>query len=336
MVASFCLLASLAAALAAAPLPALVAEDPSLTLESRVELPGVGGRIDHMAWDAKRRRLCLAAMGNGSVELVEFDEATPPAARVVKGLRLLAEPQGVAWLEERDELVFTTGGDGHLRVHDPVTLAERADLRAGGEADNVRFDAKSGLVWIGCDEGLVAVDVAKRAKVATVKLAGHAESFQLEPDGARLFVNVPDAGHVAVVDRVERKVVATWPVAAARAHYPMAIDAAAGRLLLGCRSPAKLLALSLKDGALLQELSIGGDADDLFVDEKRGRVYVACGAGEITVLARAADGTLAPETTIPSAPGARTALLVPDVARLFVAAPARDGKPAAVLVYAAR
>jgi len=312
---------------------------PPLAEVARVELTGVGGRIDHLAWDAKHRRLWVAAMGNGSVEIVEWSEAsaaTPPTGRVIKSLRLLAEPQGVAWLEARDEVAFTTGGDGHLHVFDAGTLAPLADLRVGGEADNVRFDAKAGVVWVGCDEGLVAVDVAARKKVATVKLAGHAESFQLEPDGARIFVNVPDAQQVAVVDRVERKVVATWPIAAARSNFPMAVDAAAGRVLVGCRSPAKLLALDAASGALKQELPIGSDVDDLFVDAAHSRVYAACGAGEITVLSRDATGTLAASTSIATVPGARTALFVPDAALLFLAAPARDGKPATIVACAAR
>ncbi len=311
-------------------------ESAELVSVARVELPGVSGRIDHLAWDAKRRHLAVAALANGSVEVIEWGSSEPLVGRRVGTIPKLDEPQGIIYLPAREELLFTTGGDGLLHVHDAATLVEKKRLAVGGDADNVRVDEGGELLWIGTEEGLAVVDVAKQERVAVVALAGHAESLQLDPDGTRVYVNVPDARHVAVVDRKQRKVIATWPVTSAARNYPMALDAAAGRVLIGCREPARLLALDAASGALLQELPIGGDPDDLFVDAARHRVYVACGEGVVTLLERGAKGELAPSASIATAAGARTALFVPELALLFVAAPARDGKPAAILAYAAR
>lgn len=318
----------------------LAVDDARLAAVARVELPSVAGRIDHLAWDAKHRRLAVAALGNGSVEIVEWkgggSTGEPLAGRVVARLEQLEEPQGIVFLAERDELLFTTGGDGLLHVVDAATLAEKKRIAVGGDADNVRFDAKAGLAWVGIEEGIAVVDVAKQERVAVVKLAGHAESLQLEPDGSRLFVNVPSARQVAVVDRAQRTVIATWPIAAAARNYPMALDPAAQCVLIGCREPARLLSLDLASGAVQQELAIGGDCDDLFVDVARGRVDVVCGEGVVTTLTRAATGELTSVGSVATAPGARTGLLVPELALLFVAVPARDGKPAAILAYATR
>jgi hypothetical protein len=82
-------------------------------------------------------------------------------------------------------------------------------------------------------------------------------------------------------------------------------------------------------------LSLCGDADDVFFDDRRQRIYVSCGAGEVAVFERSAAGweQIAPVRT---AGGARTALFVPELDRLFVAKRAGLlGSEAAILVYQA-
>jgi hypothetical protein len=75
------------------------------------------------------------------------------------------------------------------------------------------------------------------------------------------------------------------------------------------------------------------DADDLFFDDKRRRIYISCGSGAIEVFEQAGD-KYAPSAQIETRPGARTSLFVPALDRLFVAAPAGSrGQGAALLVY---
>src|SRR5438270_138810 len=77
---------------------------------------------------------------------------------------------------------------------------------------------------------------------------GHPESFQLEKNGNRIFVNVPTAGQIAVVDRVKREVIAKWPLVGAQSNFPMAIDEDHHRLFVGCRKPAKFLVYDTETG----------------------------------------------------------------------------------------
>lgn len=86
-------------------------------------------------------------------------------------------------------------------------------------------------------------------------------------------------------------------------------------------------------GALKQRLSLCGDADDVFFDDRRQRMYVSCGAGEIAVFERSAAGW-ASIASVRTAGGARTALFVPELDQLFVAERAtRLGSEAAIRVY---
>ena len=45
---------------------------PLLSLDGSIALPGVAGRIDHLAYDPHGRRLFVAELGNGTVEAIDL------------------------------------------------------------------------------------------------------------------------------------------------------------------------------------------------------------------------------------------------------------------------
>jgi hypothetical protein len=50
------------------------------------------------------------------------------------------------------------------------------------------------------------------------------------------------------------------------------------------RSPPRLVLLNASSGAVVQSTETCGDADDVFFDERRRRIYVSCGSGNVAVL----------------------------------------------------
>ena len=75
-----------------------------------------------------------------------------------------------------------------------------------------------------------------------------------------------------------------------------------------------------------------GDADDVFHDARRDRLYVTCGDGVVEIL-QATGGGFERVARVPTVSGARTGLFVPELDRLYVAVRARGGEPAAVWVF---
>ena len=117
--------------------------------------------------------------------------------------------------------------------------------------------------WVGYGEGgLSAIDPANGKLLANVKLDAHPESFQLETEGKRIFVNVPGASRVAVVDRETATVITTFALTEASANFRMALDEADHRLFIGCRRPPKLLVFDIDTGRTVAALNIVGDTDD--------------------------------------------------------------------------
>jgi hypothetical protein len=298
---------------------------PPLALERTIPLPGVSGRIDHLALDAKHQRLFVAELGAGSVEAIAL--ASGKSLGRITGLR---EPQGLGYLPASDEIVVATGGDGMLRFYRASGLVLTASIKLGEDADNVRVDSQTGRVVVGYGEALAVVDPAARKVVRRVPLPAHPEAFQLQGD--RVFVNLPNAGTVAVVDIAAGREAARWPNTGPQFNFPMAIDGAARRIAVVYRLPARLTLFDVGAGWVDQTLDTCGDSDDVYFDLARGRIYVTCGAGAVDVFAKGPSGYVHQER-IPTRSGARTGLYSPQLDRLYVAARAGSGEPAAILIY---
>ena len=308
------------------------APPPPLELVQTIALPNVKGRIDHFALDAKRKRLFVAALGNGSIEIVDLDKGE--RAKSIAGLD---EPQGVAYLPETDRLVVACGGDGTVRFYDGEKYEATAKIDLGADADNVRYDPATQRVYVGFGDGAVGVISAKKtASVGQADVGVHPEAFEIEKAGRRIFVNAQNAAEVAVVDRFEMTVKARWPLGGARANFPMALDEAAKRLYVGCRAPASVVMLSTDDGKVVSKTECSSDPDDVFVDANRNRVYVSCGAGTVDVFDRTDADHMKLLAKVETRHGARTALFDAASDRLYVAVPVGGDKAAEIRVFAPR
>jgi DNA-binding beta-propeller fold protein YncE len=265
------------------------------------------------------------------VEVVDVKNGTH-----LKSLPGFREPQGIASVLDAQLLAVANGqGDG-------VQLINASDYRLvksialGDDSDNVRYDTAAKRLYVGYSDGaLAAINPADGKVLGNAKLAGHPESFQLERTGPRIFVNVPTAEHIAVVDRNAMTITARWPVSAAKSNFPMALDESNHRLFVGCRKPAKVLVYDTTTGKEIGAFDIVGDTDDMFYDSQRKRLYVAGGEGFIDVLDASAPA-LTRVARVNTAAGARTALFAPEQGELYLAVPHRGSQRAEIRVYGVR
>jgi DNA-binding beta-propeller fold protein YncE len=305
------------------------AEATSLKLLNTIPLPDVKGRIDHLAIDAKGKRLFVAALGNNTVEVLDLNAGTK--RRSITGC---SKPQGLVYLPKPNLLCVANGGDGRVRIYDGASFNPIVTVGGLEDADNLRYDPKLDRVYVGYgDGGIGVVNPATGVLTVRIPLKGHPESFQIEQDGNYLLANVPDAQQIAVIDRQLRTVVEAWPLKDFRANFPMALDEGDHRVFVGCRNPARFVVLDAKDGSKIADLSLSGDTDDLFYDGARRRIYASCGEGFIDVIEqRNVDDYKALEK-ITTAPGARTCLFSLDLNHLYLAVPRLGERPAEIRVF---
>jgi glutamine cyclotransferase len=308
---------------------AICAQGIALKLRQTVPLPGVEGRIDHFAFDAAAGRLFVCALGNNSVEVVDLRRGER-----IHSITGLGSPQGVAFVPELNRLLVANDESGLCKIFDAKSFQQVSQFSLKDDADNVRYDAVSKKIYVGFGNGGIAIVNAVDSKqIGSIKLSAHPEAFEVERNGKRIFVNVPNSRHVAVIDRDKGEVVATWKTDLAFANFPMALDEANHRLFVACRLPSKLVVLNTDSGDVVAKIDISGDPDEVFYDGKRHRIYVVCGAGKIDIIEQTDPNTYKPFAKVDTADGARTGLFIPERDTLFVAVPHHGSQNAEIRAY---
>lgn len=299
-----------------------------LRLETTIPLPDVHGRIDHMSIDVKKQRLFVAALGNNSLEVIDLKEN-----KRVQTVRGLAEPQGTAYLPASNRVFVANRKDGSVRAFDASAWKMLQSLSYGDDADNLRVDPSSGHLWVGYGDGALGEFDQSGTKLADIKLGAHPESFQLERNGTRIFVNLPQSRKIAVVDRKTQSVLESWGTGGLLSNYPMALDDRDHRLFVVTRLPARLIVLDTQDGKHIAALPTIGDCDDVFYDEPRRRIYAIGGEGRIAVYQQRDADHYEELGRINTFSGARTGFFSPELDRLYVAVRERGSQSAEIRVY---
>jgi WD40 repeat protein len=301
-----------------------------LKLEKTIQLLDVQGRIDHMSIDVKGQRLFVSALGNNTVEVIDLKAGK--RANTISGLK---EPQGVLFVANNGRLFVASSKDGTVKMFDGTSLKLLKTIEYDDDADNLRFDSNRQRVYVGSGDGALAELDTDGNKIAETKLDVHPESFQLENNSPRIYVNLPKSRKIAVLDREKGTVLTTWGTGMSFNNYPMALDEQNHRLFVVTRLPARLLVMDTSSGIIVQTLSAVGDCDDVFYDQSRKRIYASGGEGAISVFEQRDADHYKEVARIATVKGARTSFFSPDLGRLYLAVRRQGSSPAMIQVFEA-
>jgi hypothetical protein len=300
-----------------------------LKLTGTIPMPDIKGRIDHMDVNLRDGLVYISALGNNTLEVVDLANG-----KLVHSISGLDEPQGVGYIPQTKEIMVANGGNGDCYFYNARTYEKLATVHLGSDADDVRVDSAARKIYVGYGSGGIAViDILTHRQVADIRLPAHPESFQSDGNLSLLFVNLPDAHQVGVVDLKIAQLIGKWQIDAASANFPMAVDTVRHRVFVGYRHPARLLVYDGRAGTKLISEDMTGDADDLYYDAASGKLFVSGGAGAISIFQDQSGGALKQVANIPTRSGARTSLWIPSLKKFVVAARAAAGQPAGLLVY---
>jgi DNA-binding beta-propeller fold protein YncE len=304
-----------------------------LVLSGSVPMDNVKGRIDHFA--SGKGRVFISALGNNTVEVINLFGGI--VEHTITGV---PNPQGLAFSPDANKL-FVASAQGKLYIYDGDSFDLITTLDFDGGADNLRYDAATKRVYVGCGDdekngAIAAVDAMTNQRLEEYKIGGEPESFQLENSGPNIYVNIPDLKQIAVINR-ETKKITRWPLTGLRKNFPMALDEADHRLFIGIREPARLAVFDTTSGHLIAALPSAEDTDDLYYDSEHERVYVPGGEGVIYVFQMHDPDHYRLLAKIPTVLGARTAGYFgrqkKGTHRFFLAVPARGGHSAEMRIY---
>ena len=306
---------------------------PPLVLTATVPLEGVKGRFDHFA--SGKGKVFLSALGNNSVEIIDIFQGV--RAHEITGV---PNPQGVAFSPEANKL-FVASEKGKVYIYDGDSYKLQTTLDFDGGADNLRYDAATKRVYVGCGDdeknaAIAAIDAMTSKRTDEVyKLGGEPESFQLEKSGPNIYVNVPDLKQILAINRTTKEI-ARWPVTSQQ-NFPMALDEADHRVIVGTREPATVSVFDTTTGKMVASLPTVQDTDDLYFSAEKKRVFVPGREGAIWVYQQNDPDHYTLISKVPTVVGAGTAGYFgrqgKGFDRFYLAVPAGANSNAEVRIY---
>jgi len=303
-----------------------------LVLTEAIPLEGIKGRFDHFGTSG--RKLFVSALGNNTVEVIDVSGRT--LDHTITGV---PNPQGVVYAPEVNKL-FVGSSKGKLYIYDGTSFELLMAIDFHGDVDNLRYDAANKRVYVGYGDeetaAIGAVDATTNKRTEEeYKLSAHPESFQLETSGPNIYVNLPDLKQIAVINR-NTHVIARWPLTLEH-NFPMALDEADHRLFVGTHEPARMAVFDTTSGRMIAALPSVQDADDLYYDAGRKRIYMAGGEGFIYTFEQKDADHYQLLAKVPTTLGARTAGYFgkgkKGFERFFLAVPARADHGAEIWIY---
>ncbi len=311
-------------------------QTPPLKLVKTIQLPKeIKGRFDHFAVDLAGNRLFATPEDNHAV--LVFDLRTGKLLHTIKGI---GKPHAVLYREDVNQIYVTDGDAGDLKIFDSKTYALKSSVKLLEDADSIGYDPATKYLYIDNGGGdvhetysmLSIVDTTSGKKVADMKIDGETlEAMALETLSPKIYVNNKAKNRVDVIDREKHEILASWPITMGKTNVAMALDEANHRLFVACRS-GDLIVFDTASGKELTSLAIAKDVDDLVFDQDSKRIYTAAD-GFVDVYQEESPDSYRLLAKVPSGPVGRTARLVPELKRYFVAVPSHDAAPSEVLVY---
>jgi DNA-binding beta-propeller fold protein YncE len=303
-----------------------------------VDLPGYSGDFDHFAADYDRHRLLLAAEDHGTLEV--FDLKTSDHLRTVAGF---GNPHSILVRKGVATVFITDSTKQNATIRDATTYAKKQAVNLTPGSDTAKYDAASNILYVvtgGKDvdmktANLEAINPDTGAKLGSITFPdNHVEAMAFVEGDPRIFINLTQTNKLAVVDRKSMKVIATWPVPPAQQNAMVAFDPGQHRLYVVCRSPGMVVVMNSDTGAVIGTQPAPLRADEVQYDEASHRLYVPGGEGYMGIYDTSDPNHLKIVERVTTAPGAKTALLIPSMHRLFLAvSPGESKAMAKVLTY---
>jgi len=310
-------------------------ESESLRLIKTFTLPKLGeGNFDHFAVDLKRNHLF----------------ATPEEAKVVLVLDVnsgavlhelpVDRPHAMFYRPDTDRLYVSDGLDGSVRVFDGESFKQVARIPLWKDADAMGYDISKKTLYVASggkdlnekSSHLSVIDTTTNQKVQDIAIEGETlEAMTLDAYRPKLYINNTAKNAISVINRYTHTVAAEWPLKTCKDNVAIALDEQRQRLFVGCRSK-QIVVMDTNTGAELQTLPIHDGVDDVIYDAVTRRIYASTN-GFVDVFEQKDLDHYTSLGSVASSEKARTAKLVPELNRLFVAAPKSASAPARVLAF---
>jgi DNA-binding beta-propeller fold protein YncE len=283
----------------------------TLSLLGHIELPAhrSSGGFDHADIHSPTDRIYVAHTANDSIDVIDCSQD-----RYVESISGFTAVAGALVSEARGLVFATNRGENTVSVFAPGDERNAFKISVGIKPNGVAFDPARGLLVVAnvgdttVSDSYTAsvVDLARRERVAEIKVPGRTRWTIYNPAFETFFINIASPARIVAIDaRQPTKVWKEYPVPAEGPHG-LELEPATGRLLCACDA-GMLFAIDAASGRVLGDVNLSGTPDVIFLNPRSGHLYVAIGdPGVIDVIDIA---TMRREEVVPTEPGAHTLAL---------------------------
>jgi len=302
-------------------------------------MPGVKGRLDHMDVDVEGKRLFVAAVENGSMEVVDLE-----GGRWTRSIAGFKTPTEMCYVRELNKVFVASRDDGMVRIFrgDTLDLVDSLKLEVG--ANRITYDPPSKYLYVGYggklagfDYGRVGlIDARSNKLLGDVVVEAHPSQILLDNPAHRIFVAVWELGKIDVFDVRDRRLVLTWTTGGQSGD--MALDQTHRRLFVATRNaPQLMIVYDADSGQEIARLPAEGRMNGVYYDGWHKRIYVTCGrelpASFVFVYQQNDPDHYEFITKIATGSGAGTSFWVPQLNHFYVGVPGVEKQQAAILVF---
>jgi hypothetical protein len=333
-------------------IPAHGQDKTTLRLVQTIPMSGVSGRLDHMAVDLEKKRLFVAAVANGTLEVLDLD-----AGKVINSISGIKDAQDALFLGGQFNKLYVSSLDGTLRIYQGETFRLVQALKLEPDPNRLLYDPATDLIYFGYGGqnagfdayGRVGIVQAKRGApsdqfladmVAPTYRPGHLADMAMDDDG-RLLICDSRADLIYQFDTQKRELLKIWPARGDGAG-DMSLDRARHRLFVGTRIPAEMTVYDSLSGKEIVSLPAPETMDGVYYDAGLKRIYMSGGRwygtpeaspGWVYVYQQKDADHYELVSKIRTKPGSGTSLFVPQLKRLYVASQAIGDQEASILAF---
>jgi DNA-binding beta-propeller fold protein YncE len=291
---------------------ATAAEAPGFKLAQKYPVPGDGG-FDYIVFDSSANRV-YASHGT------EVDVLDADSGKLIGKVEDTPGVHGIAIVPELHRGFVTNGGNATVSVFDTETFKTLSKIAVAKDPDYVLYDARSKRVLVchGDAAQITAIDPAKQAVAGKIDLGGGAEAAVVNERGQG-FVNLEESAMVVSFDPQALKVLHKWPITGCKTPTGLAMDTAANRLFIGCRSKV-LAVMDAGNGKVITTLPIGERVDAVAFDADNKLIFASNWDGTVSVVRQKSADEYESAGDIQTQKSAKTMALDPKTKRLFLSA----------------
>jgi DNA-binding beta-propeller fold protein YncE len=291
---------------------ATAAEAPGFKLAQKYPVPGDGG-FDYIVFDSSANRV-YASHGT------EVDVLDADSGKLIGKVEDTPGVHGIAIVPDLHRGFVTNGGNATVSVFDTETFKTLSKIAVAKDPDYVLYDARSKRVLVchGDAAQITAIDPAKQAVAGKIDLGGGAEAAVVNERGQG-FVNLEESAMVVSFDPQALKVLHKWPITGCKTPTGLAMDTAANRLFIGCRSKV-LAVMDAGNGKVITTLPIGERVDAVAFDADNKLIFASNWDGTVSVVRQKSADEYESAGDIQTQKSAKTMALDPKTKRLFLSA----------------